>query len=82
MRATIPAVQDVPFGKLLQIPRRVVLIVRQKALKERGIDQMLEDARADHKEHDAEYMKPSPRSGCEFLTESDHLSSLEFANSA
>ncbi|TKA22375.1 hypothetical protein B0A50_08257 [Salinomyces thailandicus] len=32
-----------------------------KALKERGIDQMLEDARADNKENDAEYMKLSAR---------------------
>ncbi|KXT11372.1 hypothetical protein AC579_724 [Pseudocercospora musae] len=32
-----------------------------KALKERGIDQMLEEARADNRENDAEYMKPSPR---------------------
>ncbi|KAK1070378.1 Mitochondrial distribution and morphology protein 35 [Friedmanniomyces endolithicus] len=32
-----------------------------KALKERGIDQMLEDAKADNKENDAEYMKPSAR---------------------
>ncbi|EME78157.1 uncharacterized protein MYCFIDRAFT_145654 [Pseudocercospora fijiensis CIRAD86] len=32
-----------------------------KALKERGIDQMLEEARADNKENDAEHMKPSPR---------------------
>ncbi|KAK5734582.1 Mitochondrial distribution and morphology protein 35 [Elasticomyces elasticus] len=30
-----------------------------KALKDRGIDQMLEEARADNKENDAEYMKPS-----------------------
>lgn len=31
----------------------------QKALKERGIEQMLEEARADNKENDAEYLKPS-----------------------
>ena len=35
----------------------------QKALKERGIDQMVEDARADNKENDSEYMKPTK---CEF----------------
>ena len=33
----------------------------QKALKERGIDQMLDEARADNKENDAEYMKPNVR---------------------
>ena len=33
----------------------------QKALKERGIDQMLDEARADNKENDAEYLKPSTR---------------------
>ncbi|CAK1365483.1 hypotheticalsprotein [Cercospora beticola] len=32
-----------------------------KALKERGIDTMLEEARADNKENDLEYMKPSPK---------------------
>lgn len=31
----------------------------QKALKERGIDTMLEEARADNKENDLEYMKPT-----------------------
>lgn len=31
----------------------------QKALKDRGIDKMLEDARADNRENDVEYMKPS-----------------------
>ncbi|EMF08994.1 UPF0203-domain-containing protein [Sphaerulina musiva SO2202] len=30
-----------------------------KALKERGIDTMLEEARADNKENDLEYMKPT-----------------------
>ncbi|RMY76700.1 hypothetical protein D0863_01773 [Hortaea werneckii] len=33
----------------------------QKALKDRGIDQMLEDARVDNKENDIEYMKPNGR---------------------
>lgn len=33
--------------------------VLQKALKERGIDTMLEEARADNRENDAEYLKPS-----------------------
>ncbi|KAI5361308.1 Putative mitochondrial distribution/morphology family 35/apoptosis [Septoria linicola] len=32
-----------------------------KALKERGIDTMLDEARADNKENDLEYMKPSPK---------------------
>ncbi|RMY65270.1 hypothetical protein D0864_12141, partial [Hortaea werneckii] len=32
-----------------------------KALKDRGIDQMLEEARADNKENDIEYMKPNGR---------------------
>ncbi|KAK8221836.1 Mitochondrial distribution and morphology protein 35 [Zalaria obscura] len=36
----------------------------QAALKERGIDQMLEEARADNRENDAENMRPS----CEFQT--------------
>lgn len=35
--------------------------ISQKALKERGIDKMLDEAREDQKENDAEYMKPSPR---------------------
>ncbi len=34
-----------------------------KALKDRGIDQMLEEARADNRENDAEYMKPSIKNG-------------------
>lgn len=34
-----------------------------KALKDRSIDQMLDEARADNKENDAEYMKPSLKSG-------------------
>jgi hypothetical protein len=33
----------------------------QKALKDRGIDQMLEDARADNKENDVEYLRPKGR---------------------
>ena len=37
---------------------------KQKALKERGIDQMLDDARADNKENDLEYLKPSKRPSC------------------
>ncbi|RMZ08445.1 hypothetical protein D0862_03957 [Hortaea werneckii] len=32
-----------------------------KALKDRGIDQMLGEARADNKENDIEYMKPNGR---------------------
>jgi len=31
----------------------------QKALKERGLDKMLDEARADNAENDIEYMKPS-----------------------
>lgn len=62
MRAAVPAVQDLldrtscvfVCGTIV----RTVLTTRQKALKERGIDQMLEDAKADNKENDAEYMKP------------------------
>ena len=50
-----------------------VLIRSQKALKERGIDQMLEETRADHKEHDAEYLKPSIRSGCKLLLDASRL---------
>lgn len=38
-----------------------MLIRMQKALKERGIDTMLDEARADNKENDIEYMKPSPK---------------------
>lgn len=34
----------------------------QKALKERGIDTMLEEARADNRDNDVEYMKPSGKS--------------------
>nr|POE93257.1 exosome complex exonuclease rrp6 [Quercus suber] len=32
-----------------------------KALKERGIDTMVEEARADNKDNDIEYLKPSPK---------------------
>ena len=46
-----------------------LLMVTQKALKERGIDTMLEEARADNRENDAEYMKPSIKSRCESLVE-------------
>lgn len=42
------------------------LIDAQKALKERGIDQMLEEARADNKENDTEYLKPSIRPSCAY----------------
>ncbi|SMR63393.1 unnamed protein product [Zymoseptoria tritici ST99CH_3D1] len=35
----------------------------KKALKDRGIDTMLEEAREDNKDNDTEYMKPSPKSG-------------------
>lgn len=38
----------------------------QKALKERGIDKMLEEARADNKENDAAYLKPSIRPSCAY----------------
>jgi TRIAP1/MDM35 family protein len=34
----------------------------QKVLKERGIDTMLEEARADNRENDAEYLRPSTKS--------------------
>ena len=37
----------------------------QKALKDRGIDKMVEDARADNKENDAEFMKSSMGARCE-----------------
>lgn len=39
----------------------------QKALKERGIDQMLEEARADNKENDAKYLKPNIRPSCAYF---------------
>lgn len=39
----------------------------KKALKERGIDSMLDEARADNKENDAEYLKPSIRSSCMYV---------------
>ncbi|RMY02540.1 hypothetical protein D0868_07917 [Hortaea werneckii] len=35
--------------------------LKHKALTDRGIDQMLEDARVDNKENDIEYMKPNGR---------------------
>lgn len=41
-----------------------LLTTLQKALKERGIDTMLEEARADNRDNDAEYMKPSINSRC------------------
>lgn len=44
-----------------------MLISAQKALKDRGIDQMLDEARADNKENDAEYLKPSVRPRCKLL---------------
>ncbi|KAF1824609.1 uncharacterized protein K489DRAFT_379042 [Dissoconium aciculare CBS 342.82] len=34
----------------------------EKVLKERGIDTMLEEARADNRENDAEYLRPSTKS--------------------
>ena len=36
-----------------------ILIAKQKVLKERGIDKMLDEARADGKEDDAEFSRPS-----------------------
>lgn len=39
-----------------ELHRRHVLTMSQKALKDRGIDQMLDEARADNKEHDVEYL--------------------------
>ncbi len=65
MRAAVPAIQDL-LDRTLHVfvcttKARTTLTARQKALKERGIDQMLEDAKADNKENDAEYMKPSAR---------------------
>lgn len=41
-----------------------LLTALKKALKERGIDTMLDEARADNRENDAEYMKPSVKSRC------------------
>ncbi len=37
----------------------------QRTLQDRGIDKMVEEARADNKENDGEFMKPSGRSSCE-----------------
>ncbi len=65
MRAAVPAIQDLLDRTLYVFVCdtivRIMLTTRQKALKERGIDQMLEDAKADNKDNDAEYMKPSGR---------------------
>ena len=44
-----------------------VLTLPQKALKDRGIDQMLDDARMDNKENDLEYLKPSIISRCKHV---------------
>lgn len=38
-----------------------LLTFRQRALKDRGIEQMLEDARADNMENDTEFLRPSRR---------------------
>jgi TRIAP1/MDM35 family protein len=38
------------------------MILDQKALKERGIDTMLAEARADNRENDVEYLRPSGKS--------------------
>ena len=46
-----------PMSRTMPVPTNPI----QKALKERGIDQMLDEARADNKENDAEYLKPSIR---------------------
>jgi len=65
VRAAVPAIQDLLDRTLYVFVCdtivRIMLTTRQKALKERGIDQMLEDAKADNKDNDAEYMKPSGR---------------------
>lgn len=65
MRAPVPTVQDLlertfPFLKAYSV-NASRLTPAQKALKDRGIDQMLEEARADNKENDIEYMKPNGR---------------------
>lgn len=74
MRATVQAVQDLSDGTFCarpspltypSIPGRASWALgaddecAQKALRERGIDQMLEEAKADNRENDAEFMKPS-----------------------
>lgn len=38
----------------------------QRTLQDRGIDKMVEEARADNKDNDGEFMKPSGRSNCEY----------------
>ena len=43
-----------------------LLTALEKALKERGIDTMLEEARADNRENDSEHMKPSIKSRCNY----------------
>lgn len=48
----------------------------QKALKERGIDRMLEEARVDNKDNDSEYLKPSIRPSCTLLLKLISRSSL------
>lgn len=37
--------------------KRRILTILQKALKDKGIDDMVEEARKSHRESDAEYMR-------------------------
>lgn len=69
MRAPVSTVQDL-LERTFFFPQTHMVIAlgqketdsrTQKALKDRGIDQMLEDARVDNKENDIEYMKPNGR---------------------
>ena len=41
------------------------LMIQQKALEERGIDKMIDEAKADNKENDMQYLKPSIKTKCE-----------------
>jgi len=62
MRTSFQAIQDLPERTAPQTNSRKISADRtQKALKERGIDKMLEEAREDNRENDAEYMKPGAR---------------------
>lgn len=67
MRTFVHAVQDMSQCALHQLHlSECLLTALEKALKERGIDTMLEEARADNRENDAEYMKPSIKSRCKY----------------
>jgi len=59
VRAIVPAIQEMPRGSALTVLLTFYTTdVVQVALKERGIDKLLEEAREDAKETDEIHMRP------------------------